>query len=84
MALPAGAVGHVFEGADLGGLLGVEFPDLGGEGVGGLVAAGGGFGVAGGELGGEQRRAGGGEHPVAEEAAGDRLRQQESAGPCGR
>jgi hypothetical protein len=40
-------------GRSLRGLLGVELLDLRGEGVGGPVAAAGGLGVAGGDLGGE-------------------------------
>lgn len=48
--LAGGAVWHIFQCPHLGVLLGVEFPDLGGQGGGLVVTAGGGVGVAGGEL----------------------------------
>jgi hypothetical protein len=75
MAVPAGPSGDVFECPDLGGLLGVELADRGGQCGGGLVAAGGGVGGAGGELLAWQLGATWGEDALAEELAGHGVEQ---------
>ncbi len=64
------AVGDVFQRPDLRVLLPVQFLDDGFEGGGFGVAAGGGFGVGGRELRGQQRGAAGAEDAVQEELGG--------------